>query len=164
MILSTSRTGKVIDMPVFMRGNYIFVRPGEKCYEVSSNFTNYLELGARGITKHYLEAKMENDEFRVSGTLLNKEGEVLCRLKDNFIETSEGCIKDMTPHGYRIRDKDGDLVLEIRVEQDSVCHLSGILYEESGEIVAQGINGEFTVMKGPVILGKSGSAIGIRLD
>ena len=35
----------VCDMPVFMRGNYIFVEPGRKCFEVSSNFTNYLELG-----------------------------------------------------------------------------------------------------------------------
>jgi len=51
-------------MPVFMRGNYIFVEPGRKCFEVSSNFTNYLELGIQGITKYYLEAKIENDYMK----------------------------------------------------------------------------------------------------
>ena len=53
-------------MPVFMRGNYIFVEPGRKCFEVSSNFTNYLELGIQGITKDYLEAKIENDYMKNS--------------------------------------------------------------------------------------------------
>ena len=51
MILSLESWKGVCDMPVFMRGNYIFVEPGRKCFEVSSNFTNYLELGIQGITK-----------------------------------------------------------------------------------------------------------------
>ena len=151
-------------MPVFMRGNYIFVEPGRKCFEVSSNFTNYLELGIRGITKHYLEAKIENDEFKISGVLLDRNGEILCRLKNNFIETSRDCNKEMTPYGYRIKDKDGKLVLEIQVENDLICHLKGTIYGESGEIVAQDRKGEFIILKGPAIVGKSGNAIGIKLD
>ena len=151
-------------MPVFMRGNYIFVQRGQKCFEVSSNFANYLELGIQGITKHYLEAKIEGDEFKISGTLLDKNGEVLCHLRDNFIEASRGCNKEMTPYGYRIRDKDGNLIFEIRVEKDLICHLKGIVFGDSGEIVAQDKEGEFIILKGPAILGKSGSAIGIKLD
>ena len=151
-------------MPVFMRGNYIFVEPGRKCFEVSSNFTNYLELGIQGITKYYLEAKIENDEFKISGILLDKDGEILCRLKDNFIETSGGCNKEMTRYGYRIKNKDGKLVLEIQVENDLICHLKGTIYGESGEIIAQDREGEFIILKGPAIIGKSGNAIGIKLD
>jgi len=149
-------------MPVFMKGNYIFVEPGRKCFEVSSNFTNYLELGIQGITKYYLEAKIENDEFKISGTLLDKNGEVLCRLKDNFIEASKGCNKEMTQYGYRI--KEGNLVFEIQVENDLICHLKGTIYGESGEIVAQDREGELIILKGPAIIGKSGNAIGIKLD
>jgi len=151
-------------MPVFMRGNYIFVEPGRKCFEVSSNFTNYLELGIQGITEYYLEAKIENNEFKISGTLLDKNGELLCRLKDNFIEASKGCNKEMTPYGYRIKDKDGTLVFEIQAENDLICHLKGTIYGESGEVVAQDREGEFIILKGPAIIGKSGNAIGIKLD
>ncbi len=151
-------------MPVFMKGNYIFVEPGRKCFEASSNFTNYLELGIRGITKYYLEAKIENDEFEVSGILLDKNGELLCRLKDNFIEAPEDCSKEMTPYGYRIKDRDGNTVFEIQVENDLICHLRGTIYGDSGEIVAQDREGEFVILKGPAIIGKSGNAIGIKLD
>jgi len=151
-------------MPVFMRENYIFVEPGRKCFEVSSNFTNYLELGIQVITKYYLEARIENDEFRISGALLDKNGEVFCRLKDNFIEVSKSCNKEMTPYGYRIKDEDGNLVFEIQAEDDLVCHLKGTIYGESGEVVAQDRGGEFIILKGPAIIGKSGNAIGIKLD
>lgn len=151
-------------MPIFMKGNYIFVEPGRKCFEISSNFTNYLELGIPGITKYHLEAKIKNDEFQISGVLLDKSGNVLCRLKDNFIEASEDCNKEMTPHGYRIKDKDGNLVFEIQADKDLVCHLKGTIYGESGEIVAQDREGEFIILKGPAIIGKSGNAIGIKLE
>lgn len=155
---------KVETIMVFMRGNYIFVQPGMKCFEVSSNFTNYLELGIRGTTKYYLEAKIENDEFRISGTLLDGNSNELCRLKDNFIEVSKGCQKDMTQAGYRIRDKHGSLVFEIRIEQNAVCHLSGTIYGDNpGELIAKDREGGFVILKGPAILGKSGNAIGIKI-
>lgn len=150
-------------MPVFMRGNYIFVQRGQKCFEVSSNFTNYLELGINGMTKYYLEARIENNEFRISGTLLNKNGEVLCNLRDNFIEASRGCVKEMTKNGYRIRDANGSLVLEIQAEDDLICHLKGIIYGDSGETIAQDRAGDFVILKGPAIIGRSGDAIGIKI-
>ena len=151
-------------MPVFIRGNYIFVELGRKCFEISSNFTNYFELGIRGITEYYLEAKIENDEFKISGILLDKNGEMLCHLKDNFIEESEGCNKEMTTHGYRIRDKDGKLVFEIEARDDLICHLRGTIYGKLGEIIAQDREGDLIILKGPAVIGKSGDAIGIKLD
>lgn len=147
-----------------MKGNYIFVQPGNKCFEVSSNFTNYLELGIRGITKYYLETKIEDEEFIISGILLDNNGEILCRLNDNFIESSEGCNKEMTQYGYRIKDNDGNIVFEIQVKNDFICHLRGIIYGESGEIIAQDREGEFIILKGPAIIGKSGNSIGIKLE
>ena len=151
-------------MPVFMKGNYIFVERGRKCFEIASNFTNYLELGTQEITPYYLEARIEEEEFKVSGTLLDKNGEILCRLKDNFIEASKDCNKEMTQTGYRIRNKEGILIFEIHVENDLICRLKGTIYGASGEIVAQDREGEFIILKGPAILGKSGSSIGIKLD
>jgi len=151
-------------VPIFMKGNYIFVEPKQKHFEVSSNFTNYLELGIQGITKYYLEAKIENDEFKISGILIDKSGETLCRLKDNFIDESKGCNKEMTKHGYRIKDKDGNLAFEIHVEDDLICYLKGTIFGESGEIVAQEREGEFIILKGPAIIGKSGNAIGIKIS
>ncbi len=151
-------------MPIFMKGNYIFVEPGRKSFKISSNFTNYLELGIQGITKYHLEAKIESDEFRISGVLLDKSSNVLCHLKDNFIKSSEDCNKEMTPYGYRIKDKNGNLVFKIQAKKDLICHLKGTIYGESGEIIAQDREGDFVILKGPAIIGKSGNAIGIKLD
>lgn len=152
-------------MPVVMKGNYIFVERGRKCFEISSNYTNYLELGIREITKYYFEAKIEGDEFRVSGILLDRKGEVVCHLKDNFVEPikGKGCNKEMTSYGYRILDEDGNLIFEIKVERDLICHLKGTIYGTSGEIIAQDKESDFVVLKGPAIIGRSGNAIGIKL-
>jgi len=146
-----------------MRGSYFFVRPGQKRFEISSNFTNYLEIGIQGVTEYYLEAKVENDEFKISGTLLNPSGQVLCNINQNFIETSLGCIKEMTPNGYRIKDNDKNQVFEIRVE-NNICHLKGAIYSESGEIVAREQEDSFLIFRGPAIIGKSNGSIGIKLD
>lgn len=151
-------------MPIFMKGNYIFAEPGHKLFKISSNFTNYLELGIQGVTKYYLEAKIESDEFRISGLLLDKSSNVLCHLKDNFIKSSEGCNKEMTQYGYRIKDKNGNLVFEIQAKRDLICYLEGTIYGESGEIIAQAREGDFVILKGPAIIGKSGNAIGIKLN
>jgi len=150
-------------LPIFLKGNYIFVDRNSKCYEVSSNYTNYLELGIHGITRYYLEAKIEGEEFLISGILLDKKGDVLCQLKDNFIDESKECRKEMTRYGYRINDIEGNLVFEIHVENDLICHLRGIIYEESGEIIAQDKEGEFIILRGPAILGKSDGSIGIKI-
>lgn len=153
----------IVRMPIFMKGSYFFVRPGQKCFEISSNFSNYLEIGNRGVTEYYLEAKIDNDEFKISGTLLDEKGEILCTLDENFIEKSQGCTKEMTRNGYRIKDNDGNQIFEIRVE-DNICRLQGTIYSKSGDIVAKAQEGNLVILKGPAIIGKANGSIGIRLN
>ena len=40
-----------------MLDSYIFTSPGEKAFLVSLNYVNYIELGKKGVTAYYLEAK-----------------------------------------------------------------------------------------------------------
>ena len=91
-----------------MTGNYVFVRPGEKMYQVASNFTNYLELGVKGVTNHYLEAAIEGGEFIVNAHLLDHTRKLVCRVVNNFPEGHD-CWREMTPAGYMIRNKSGAL-------------------------------------------------------
>ena len=117
-------------MSVTMSGNYMFVRPGEKAFRVASNFTNYIELGAKGITPYYLEGKVESDEFVINASLLDARGKASCRIVDNFPQ-GPGCTKAMTPNGYRILSGSGELILAIEVN-DEICLLMGTIYDPAG--------------------------------
>jgi len=150
-------------MPIVIRGSYFFVTPYQKRYEIASNFSNYIEIGERGITPYYLEAIIENNEFKISGTLLDATGEVLCTLENNFISTSRDCTKEMTQFGYRIKNKQGTRIFEIRAE-NIICHLEGVIYSSSGEIIAQSKENVFVILKGPAIIGKSNGSIGFKID
>lgn len=145
---------------MILSGSYIFTRPDQKCFEIASNFTNYIELGMRGITKYYLEAKIDGDEFKISGTLLDKNGIVKCVLEENSVKAP--CNKEAINNGYGIKDKDNNIILEIKID-NNICHLKGVIYGDSGDMVAQDEEDHFMVMKGPVTIGKSGESIGIYI-
>ncbi len=150
-------------MSMVMTGNYILVEPGKKAFKVASNFTNYLELGARGTTSYYLEARIQNDEFLINATLLTPHGRSAARIVNNFPEQPD-CRKEMTPHGYRIIDNSGGLLLGIESRRN-VCILRGTVYDSNGQIVAQDKGDDFLVYRGPAILGKSpGGSLGIVLE
>jgi hypothetical protein len=144
-----------------MSGNYIFVQRGRKAFKVASNFMNYLELGAQGLTGYYIEARVENDEFLINAILLSPRGEVCCSIVNNFPK-QPNCRKEMTPTGYRIVDGSDQLLFGIDVV-GSVCRLRGTIYDGSGGIVAQDKGDDFLVFHGPAILGKSGNSLGIVL-
>lgn len=55
---------------------------------VASNFTNYIEIGAKGITYFYLEAKVENDEFIINAIIYDPKSKEFCRIINNFPEKS----------------------------------------------------------------------------
>lgn len=148
-------------MSVIMKGNYIFVQPGEKAFKVASNFTNYLELGAQGITDYYLEAQIGNGEFVVNAILLDLHGRVACRIANNFPEKSE-CRREMTRSGYRILSISGELLLGIEAPEN-VCLLRGTIYDAKGGIVARDREDDFLIYHGPAILGKSDGSLGIVL-
>ena len=65
---------------------------------------------------------------------------------------------------YDQRDRDGNLIFEIQVENDLICHVKGTIYGDSGKTIAQDREGEFVILKGPAIIGKSDTAIGIKLN
>lgn len=146
-------------MPITMRGNWIFVEPGQKHIKVASNFTNYLELGDSNRTAYYLEARVEDDEVLVNAILLDSTGTEVCRITNNFPKT-DGCSKEMTPSGYRFLDASGMPILEI-VAQGDLCLFRGTIYERSGEVVARDEGDDFLVFQGPAVLGLKDGARGI---
>lgn len=151
-------------MSVALKGNYIFVQPGQKAFKVASNFTNYLELGVAGATDYYLEARVEGDEFLINATLLDPQSKSPCRVVNNFPERSS-CRREMTPEGYRILSPSGELLLGIELDVGTnVCHLRGTIYDAKGNVIAQDDGDDFLIQHGPVVLGKSGQARGITLE
>ncbi len=147
---------------VIMRGNRFFVRPGEKCYKVTSNLTNYLLVGSPGITEYYLEATIEADEYVLNAILLGPNGKRLCGIERNFPSEGEGCTKEMTPRGYRIRDASGSSVLEIEAWEE-YCIVRGRVYNAAGEIAAKDSGDDFLILKGPAVIGRSGNSIGMSI-
>lgn len=148
-------------MSVVMKDNYIFVRPGQKCYRVASNFTNYLEVGVKGVTTYYLEARIADDQFLINASLLDSSGKKACEIVNSFPEGA-ACRREMTPHGYRIVSQSADLLLGIEAKDD-VCSLKGTIYDGSGGTVAQDQDDDFLIYRGPAVLGRSNGSRGIVL-
>lgn len=146
-------------MSAVLKGNYVYVQPGQKAFKVASNYTNYIELGVRGLTPYYFEGRIENDEFVINATLLDQHGRTVCEIVNNFPQ-GEGCRKKMTPYGYVIADGQGNHLIEIRVEEN-ICFLKGTVYGAGGEVIARDHNHDFLVYRGPLVLGKSGTSLGI---
>lgn len=152
-------------MAVIMRGNYFFVQPGAKCYKISSNFTNYFLLGIVNIGPYFLEAKIVEDEFAISGKLLNPQGKLSCNVENNFVTSTQNVAKEMTPSGYRLKEEDtGRMLLEMMVIEKGICLIKGIIYNENGNVVAEDKDQDFVIYSGPAIIGKSGNAIGLKID
>jgi hypothetical protein len=145
-----------------MRGNYIFVQPGQKMFEAAGNYTNYLELGSPGQTAYYLEARVENDEFLINATLPDPRSNGVCKVINNFPQAGN-CRKEMTPLGYRILDDGGQLMLGMEVDRN-VCQLRGNIYDANGSVVASGDERGFLVHRGPATLGKVGNARGVVIQ
>jgi len=109
-------------MGVHLVGNYIFTSPREKACFVSSNYVNYFELGRKGVTDYYLEAKIEKNEFLVSGTFYDSKGIHLCDIKENHLENIGGkCVfQPLQDRGYQIVDK-GNVVFRLLMRDRNVC-------------------------------------------
>jgi hypothetical protein len=149
-------------MSIRITGNYFFVSPGQPAFMVSSNFTNYVELGRQGVTDYYLEGKIDDGEFVINASLPDPESEVVCQVVDNFPQKS-GCQRHMTGNGYDIVSGTGELLLGIRIK-DNICFLQGTIYDLDRNVVAEGTEDDFLVHRGPLTLGKSGGARGIVIE
>lgn len=152
-------------MAVHLQGNYIFTRPGEKAFLVASNYVNYLELGRKSVTDYYLEAKIEKDEFLVSGTIYDSKGIPLCNIKENHVENIKGnCVfEPLKDHGYEIVDR-GNVIFRLSLRDRNLCVLQGRFYDGSGNLIAEGDETDFRIFKGPAVLGKAGNSLGIVLE
>lgn len=150
-------------MGVQLVGNYIFTSPGQKAFLVSSNYVNYFELGRRGVTDYYLEAKVEKGEFLVSGILYDSKGTLLCHIKQNQIEKGNCIFEPVGKQGYQIVDR-GNVILQLFLKEPNICVLRGTFYDSSGNLIAEGDENDFRIFKGPAVLGKSGNSLGIVLD
>jgi hypothetical protein len=149
-------------MPVVMKGNLIFVKSGDKAFKVASNFTNYLELGVRGITDYYLEARVESDGFVVDATLRDSLGHDVCRVERN-VPSDQGCIRELTPYGYRIKTMNQQALLEL-IAPANVCSIKAKIYDGKGSLVAEDKGDDFLIYRGPAVLGKSGNARGMVIS
>ena len=148
-------------MSVVMTGNYIFVQPGQRCFRVASNLTNYLELGVRGATEYYLECRIDAGEFIINATLLDPTGRKVCEVVNNFPQGPD-CRKEMTRDGYRILTCSDELLLGIEANGD-ICTLKGTVYGNGGAIIAKDKDEDFLIFRGPAVLGKSNGSLGIVL-
>jgi len=154
-------------MSVRLSNNYIFVKPGQKAFLAASNYVNYLELGRKGLNDHYLKAEIKDDEFVVSGKLYDEKGTALCTIRENNLEdmASKCKLNWLRNGGYEVIHEERGQLLKIATmpEQSNICILQGKFYDSKGNLIAEGNDQDFVIYKGPAVLGKSGSALGIVL-
>lgn len=123
-----------------------------------------MELGQKGVTDYYLEAKIEDGEFIVSGKLYDSHGNFLCALQRNHLEDMQKkcrIVFDEQRRGYKVLTEDQEVVIELFLKDENTCIMKGEFYDGKGNLVAKGYKENFLIFKGPAILGKKGGALGI---
>jgi len=150
-------------MPIVLRGSHIFTQPGQQAFLAASNYVNYILLGDPARGSFYLEARIDKAEFLLSGRLYRKDGGLVCEIRDNRVKDPGPCkVAPIKPGGYELRTPEGAVPLRLRLKPDqNVCLIQGTFYDESGDLVAEGDEEDLRIYKGPAILGKSGSSLGI---
>lgn len=151
-------------MAFTMRGNFLFVNPGEPCFLVSSNYTNYLEIGSPGSNDFYLIASIKDGQHIVDAALFDNKGKFLCKLVQNHLEeVQEGTWKIRTrpEGGFAVTNENGEVLMSVVLDDKGVCRITGNFYDRSGALVAAGDGNDFLILKGPAVLGKAGGARGI---
>jgi hypothetical protein len=153
-------------MSLTLRGNRFFVKQDEKAFVVARNFTNYVELGVRGVTPYYLEARVVDNEFLIDAILLDQSGKFVCELVGNKVKPgrrNKSVYKRVT-HGFNIlSQQDESEILGMRIRQN-LCLLEGAIYGIKGEIIAKAQGADFLVFKGPAVIGKSGQSYGLVIQ
>jgi len=152
-------------MPIHMRGNYLFVSPGEPCFLVSSNYTNYLELGRPGTDDFFLVAYIQEKQHLIDAALFNSEGKPECRIAQNHIDTvfaGDWTVRPIIQGGFFVADSKANILAKVSlIENGEVCLIEGNFYNRAREIVAKGDEKDFLIFKGPAVIGKSGLSRGI---
>jgi len=150
-------------MPIHIRGSYFFVSPGEPSFLVSSNFTNYLELGRPGTDDFFLVAYIQEKQHLIDAALFNPEGKPQCRIVRNHIDTiydGDWKVKTIVDGGFIVTNSRDNVLAKVALKGD-VCLIEGDFYNRARELVAKGEGGDFLIFKGPAVIGKSGLSRGI---
>ena len=149
-----------------LRGNYIFVKPGEKAFLAASNFVNYIELGRPDSRGFYLLAEVEGGEFVVSARLFDEHGTKVAEIRRNNVIEGAAKLSFFPQGGYQVTDSQGRLLLRLALsgEPNETCVLQGKFYDETGELVAEGDEQDLRIYRAPAVLGKSGAARGIVIE
>lgn len=155
-------------MSIYMKGNYIFTKPGEKAYLVSSNYVNYIELGIPDKDDYYLEAKIDKNMFMITARLYNSNGNYICKIEKNSIKDKKTECKIQFKSGdenkgYRIVMPSDNVLLELYLKDENTCIIKSNIYDKKGNLIAMGNDKDFLIYKGPAVLGKSNGARGIVL-
>jgi hypothetical protein len=148
-------------MAMEISGTYLAVQPGEPAYKVASNFTNYVELGARGRTDYYLEARIDDGRFVVDAVLQDPSTGRAVNVEDN-VPTDSGVTRRDRPDGFDIVNGTGHVLLGLDID-GPVAHLRGRITTAAGEVVAEDDADDFLVHRGPMVLGRSDGAHGVML-
>lgn len=151
-------------MGIQMRNNYLFVNPGEPCFLVSSNYTNYLEIGSPGSQDFYLIASVQDGQHTIDASLFNEKGKFLCRVVRNHlqdIEEGEWKIKVRPDGGFAISNGNGSSLMSVLLDENGVCRITGKFFDKKGTLVAEGDGSDLRIYRGPAVLGKSGAMRGI---
>lgn len=151
-------------MGIQMKGSYLFVNPGEPCFLVSSNYTNYLEIGSPGSNDFYLIASVQDGQHLIDAALFDDKGKLLCRVVRNHLQDiEEGTwkIKVRPDGGFSVVNGDGETLMSVALDDNGICRIAGKFYDKSGTLIAAGDGNDFLILKGPAVLGKSGAMRGI---
>lgn len=147
-----------------LKGNYLFVNKDEPCFLVSSNFTNYLEIGSPGTNDFFLVASIQDGQHLIDATLFDNKGRLLCRVNKNHLEAADGSnlqIKTRPEGGFTIISPTGERVMTVTLNEQGVCRISGEFYDRTGTLIAKGDEEDFRIFRGPAVIGKSGVSRGI---
>jgi len=149
---------------VFIENNYIFSSPEENSYFVSSNYTNYIELGYDGIDDYYLKATVLNNKYNLSINMYDENGEFLFEVKNNVLINGENCDVINYDRG----------IIEIIINNVTILNYSPIenntmvivcdIYDKNGDLIARGTDENFLIFKGPARIGKKDNEYGIIIN
>jgi hypothetical protein len=144
-----------------MSGTYLLVQPGEPAYKVASNFTNYVQLGVRGSTDYYFEARIDDGRYVIDANLWDPSAERTVTVEDNH-PTDVDVTRTDRSNGFDIVDGTGHVVLGLDVV-DLVAHLRGRIVTPTGDVVAEDDGDDFLIHHGPMVLGRSDGTHGVML-
>jgi hypothetical protein len=148
-------------MPAIIARNWINVRPGDRCFVLSSNLCDFFQIGDQSTT-YLLHAEMVGPEreFLFNGRLFLPGNSQPGTVIDNFPKgpTPHGWIKRqrVDGNGYELVDRTNGIALFGFEEIEDICHVTTNVYDGAGNLIVETLPDNFLVHRGPAMVGKGG--------